>query len=202
MSGKVKDLTGQRFGHWTVISRGENSPSKQPRWLCRCDCGKEKLVIGATLRNNTSTNCGCMQNVTHGGKHTRLYRIWGGMKKRCYNPNADNYKHYGGRGITICDLWLHDFAAFQSWALSHGYNDTLSIDRIDNDRGYSPDNCRWVSITDQNRHRSCNNYFSINNQTKTLSEWCDFYRLSYITVWARLQRGWTIEEALEIVKRE
>lgn len=165
--GKLIDLTGQRFGQLTVLERAENGNHKQPRWKCRCDCGKETIVFGHLLRNGNTKSCGCFSRELHGtlmkrsnlrhgdcsGAETRLYRIWGGMKNRCYNSHQINYKHYGGRGIAVCEEWLHDFTAFRDWAMSHGYRDDLTIDRIDNDKGYSPDNCRWVTMSEQRKNQ-------------------------------------------------
>lgn len=157
--GRLIDLTGQRFGRLTVMQRAENK-GNEVTWLCRCDCGTETLVIGKDLRRGHTQSCGCFHRekfgdicTTHGARATRLYNVWRGMKDRCYSQTHKYYKHYGGRGITVCTEWLHDFAAFQRWALSHGYQDDLSIDRIDNDKGYSPDNCRWATATEQRHNR-------------------------------------------------
>ena len=166
--GKLVDLTGQRFGKLVVVERAGSSISGFAMWRCRCDCGKIAIVIGRNLRTGNTRSCGCLYvderntrlatiNITHGatccGNRTRLYNIWSGMKERCYNHSAINYKNYGGRGITICTEWLHDFKAFRDWALSHGYQEGLSIDRIDNDKGYSPDNCRWATAKEQRHNR-------------------------------------------------
>lgn len=158
--GRLIDLTGQRFGRLVVIERAGSSTSGFALWRCRCDCGKEIVVRGPLLRNGTTKSCGCFRsevsrdsNTTHGQYGTRLYRIWYAMKTRTTNPHSENYKNYGGRGITVCPEWLNDFAAFQMWALSHGYQDDLSIDRIDNDKGYSPDNCRWATAKEQRHNR-------------------------------------------------
>lgn len=154
--GKLIDLTGQRFGRLVVAGRANNDNQGKPQWQCQCDCGQFVIVRGEKLRYGLTQSCGCLHNeqlgerrLTHGGRRTRLYTIWNDMKQRCYNVRATNYKNYGGRGIRVCAEWRDDFGAFQQWALSHGYADDLSIDRIDNDKGYAPDNCRWATDYEQ-----------------------------------------------------
>lgn len=149
------DITGQRFGRWTVISRYDKK-----RWTCRCDCGTVGNVDSYELRSGRTQSCGCYAkerasqvHKKHGLTGKRLYRIHLKMHERCYRPDNDNYKYYGGLGITVCDEWLHNFQPFMEWALSHGYADNLTIDRIDNTKGYSPDNCRWITIQEQQRNR-------------------------------------------------
>ncbi len=172
----ARDLTGKRFGRLVVLCREESTSSRScAMWKCLCDCGNVKIVASNDLTRGHTQSCGCLAHDLHvkrgsqlqkkgeghsrwkhGGSvggSSRLYRIWGGMKTRCYNPNSKHYDYYGGRGIAICTEWLHNFAAFQEWALSNGYHEGLSIDRIDNDKGYSPDNCRWITQTEQNKNR-------------------------------------------------
>lgn len=160
---KLIDLTGQRFGSLVVIQKVESKkyPSGQsvPQYLCRCDCGNEKVILATLLRNGHTTSCGCylvevakQQFTTHGLSSTRLNRIWRGIKQRCNNPKLAIYKHYGGRGITVCEEW-NEFQPFYEWAMSHGYSDDLSIDRIDPNRGYEPSNCRWSTAKEQANNR-------------------------------------------------
>lgn len=161
---RLEDLTDRKFGQLQVIERAENGSDGSTRYRCRCDCGGEKIVRAKHLKSGAIDNCGCLHakrvqetklrsGRAHGGSDTRLYRIWEGMKARCYNPNRERYPDYGGRGITICDEWLHDFGAFRDWAMANGYRDDLSIDRKDNDKGYSPENCRWQTVEQQNNNR-------------------------------------------------
>ncbi|MGI6068917.1 MAG: AP2 domain-containing protein [Blautia sp.] len=164
MAGRYIDLTGQRFGRWTVISRAKDyiSPNgyKSTQFLCECDCGNRTIVRGCNLRNGKSKSCGCLQpesvakaNSTHGDTGSRLYRIWKGIKSRCYISSSSNFEHYGGRGIQVCEEWKNSFEAFKTWALLNGYTDKLSIDRIDSDGDYKPENCRWVTNEIQARNR-------------------------------------------------
>lgn len=204
---KLIDLTGERFGRLTVIERAESN-KYGAIWKCSCDCGNRVSVAGVKLRNGHTRSCGCLVsdtignlNKTHGMSHTRLHYIWGNMKSRCYNPNNHFYKRYGGRGITVCDEWIDDFTAFVDWALSSGYDESLTIDRIDNDQSYFPDNCRWANKTEQANNRKSSRLFEMGGEIKSISEWCREYKKKSPTVAYRLRQNWTIEEALDLTSR-
>lgn len=207
------DLTGQRFGRLTVVQRVEDyiSPKGERKtvWLCCCDCGNTVPSMGCFLVSGKMKSCGCLRNerikaqaTVHGRCKTRLYRIWCGMKARCCNSKNSAYQRYGGRGITICDEWRNDFMTFHRWAMANGYQEGLSIDRINNDEGYNPENCQWATITQQNRNKRNLHYVTLNGETKAVAEWCEQYNLSQQTVHNRLKYGWSPEEALGIIPRK
>ena len=173
---KELDLTGKRFGKLVAIQIDKNPNTKRRKWMCLCDCGNSVSVATNHLTSGQTISCGCRRyetkNQTHGMKQTRLYGIWCGMKKRCNNPNDHNYKNYGARGIKVCAEWEKDFVAFNCWALLNGYSDDLTIDRKDNNGDYCPQNCRWVTHSEQQSNRSNNVYMTINGETKTIAKWC------------------------------
>ena len=198
---KIIDLTGQRFGRLVVLKRAENK-GRMTRWLCLCDCGKTTISHAANLRNGQARSCGCYRydraravSKKHDGKGTRLYRIWKNMRSRCNCKSVSQYKDYGGRGITVCDEWS-DYKVFQVWALSNGYADNLTIDRIDTNGNYTPDNCKWSNHKEQNRNRRDNHIVD----GKSLSEWAEITGLNYQTLVSRANRGCSKDEILSVSK--
>lgn len=199
---RSKELVGKRFGKLIVVSRfAENTKSGKAQWVCKCDCGNTTIVPTYRLTMGETQSCGCKKfeshNKKHGMKHTRIYSIWCGVKKRCNNPKCKNYNLYGGSGISICEEWNNDFMAFYEWSMKNGYQDSLTIDRIDSSKGYSPDNCRWATRKEQNNNRRNNLKISYNGRTQTLKQWCDELNLKYELVRSRIKdSGMTFEEAI------
>ena len=187
------DMIGMKCGNWTVVERAPNAGKCQTMWLCECACGKRKIVNAYDLRTGHSKSCGCLKNVTHGdaryNENARLYSIWQGIKRRCTNESSNSYKNYGARGINMCSEWSADYKLFRSWALSHGYSDELSIDRIDVNGNYSPENCRWSTfIEQQNNKRTCH-YIEVNGETHTIREWSRLTGVSENTIYKRIRKN-------------
>lgn len=178
------DMSGQKFGRLTVLCRAENR-GRTTMWLCKCDCGNETVVSAGHLKNGHTTSCGCYRkekvvsdNTTHNMTGTRLYRIWANMKQRCEKPSNPKYINYGARGIRLCDEW-HDSCKFFEWALSNGYRDDLTIDRIDVNGDYEPSNCRWATTAEQALNRTDNHWITYNGVTQTMKEWSDELNIPY-----------------------
>lgn len=272
--GKFIDLTGERFGYLTVIERVKNGKGRGVKYLCRCDCGNEKIVASALLRNGHTKSCGCLHDEVakrprkpfedltgktfgkltpvkylgnntwncvcscgtrktisrhnlisghilscgcsrrgkrnkntkkkHGMIGTRIYTVWLNMKRRCSNPNADNYKNYGARGIKVCDEW-NEFEPFYEWAKLNGYKEEilpngknrLTLDRINTNGNYEPSNCRWVDIKTQANNTTQNHIVHYKGQDYTLTQLCETFNLSIHCISWRLRNGWGVEEAIE-----
>lgn len=206
---KLNDLTGKRFGHLTVLHRGDDRVSKSGRkritWDCECDCGNIVNIFADSLIGNKTRSCGCKKQEMRANTceyeyvhNTRLYGIWNSMKDRCLNKNSVPYKHYGGRGITVCQEWLHDFIAFREWSYSNGYAENLTLDRVDNDGNYSPDNCRWVDRSAQANNRRSNRLLTYNGETHNVTQWASILGISPKTIFSRIYTGKTVEEVLAI----
>lgn len=211
--GNFKDLTGRRFGKLTVLYRTKDyiSPkSQKPRavWRCKCECGNETDVLGENLRKGNTVSCGCAKREvgkslqTHGQTNSRLYLVWQGMKARCYNERNAQYKNYGARGISVCREWRENYIDFMNWALNNGYDENsqrgvCTIDRIDNNKGYSPENCRIATQKEQMNNVRYNRILTYNGESHTSSEWEEIVGIPAGLIRNRIDKyGYTIEDAL------
>ena len=194
--GAFIDLLGKRFGRLTVIERMPNNKRHQAVWKCLCDCGKEVIVASGHLRSGHSQSCGCLAHEraadyhrTHDMKGTKLFRVYHTMKGRCCNPTDHKYPSYGGRGIKICSEWLSNPKSFFEWALANGYKEGLSIDRINNEGDYCPENCRWVDSYTQANNKRNNHIYEYYGNKLTIAEWAKLLDLSYSAIKSRIKRG-------------
>lgn len=219
---QIIDMIGEKYGRLTVIkfveSKKEPSGGYVRYYQCLCDCGNKTIVRGRALRNGNTKSCGCLRkerttkyNLTHGKTKTRIYRIYRSMIDRCYNEHNKSYNDYGKRGIKICNEWLGEngFDNFYKWSVENNYKSNLSIDRIDNDKGYSPDNCRWATNQEQANNKRNNRLYTWNGETHTLKEWGEIKpnELKYTTLAGRIYSGWNIEDVFgltidEVQKRK
>lgn len=200
---KDKDLTNQIFFKLTVIKK-DSSPrggKKREYWICKCECGKEKSIIGSSLRSGNTKSCGCWKPLlTHGKSKSFEYHCWQNLKDRCFNKNNSNYHCYGQRGIGVHHQWLESFENFYDYIGPAPFK-KHSLGRINNDGNYEPGNVRWETSKQQGRNKSTNKFIEYNGERKCLSEWAEIIGVSRATLWARLSDyGWTIEQALTIPK--
>lgn len=203
-----KDLIGLRFMHLLVLEEAGSDKNGRAMWLCKCDCGKFHKTLGKYLLNGDTTSCGCRRRkilaettkrqTTHRMSGTPIYTKWVSMKDRCMNPLNSAYSSYGGRGIRICDEWINSFENFYEWAISSGYSEGMTIDRINNNGNYEPTNCRWTDLKTQANNTRRNHYLTYKGKTKSLAEWAEIKKINYSTLRARINTyHWSVEKALE-----
>ena len=203
---KFIDLTGKKIGRLTIISL--KAKGKRTKWNCICDCGKEKIIDGQHLRSKKIISCGCASierisilNKTHGQSNTRIYNIWCGMKTRCYDINCHTYSRYGNRGIKVCDEWKNDFQTFYNWAMANGYQDNLTIDRIDVNGNYEPSNCRWVDKYTQSNNTSRNVIIEFMGNYYSAKQLCTFLNINYKKFLYGYHKINNVDKAIEYAKK-
>lgn len=205
---KALNLLGQRFGRLTVIEQAA-SRKLSPRhtvtmWVCKCDCGNLITTRSDSLRSGRTQSCGCFREERilsnkriHGMSKERLYVTWANMKKRCFNPKGTEYNNYGGRGISVCEEWRNSFKSFYEWAMSNGYEENLTIERIDVNGNYEPSNCRWITRNEQSLNKTTSHYLTYDKKTQTIKEWADEIGIKYDTLHSRIMYyGWSVEKAI------
>ena len=198
------DLTGQVYGRLTVLSRAENSRCGRARWLCQCECGEQTTVQGCALSSGVTKSCGCLQreltakrHTTHGLSQTPVYKVWKRMIQRCRNKRHKRYKDYGGRGIAVCERWQSSFENF--FADMGPRPEGLSLDRINNNKGYSPENCRWATPNQQTNNARSNRRIACRGISQTTAQWARMLGILRRTISWRHSRGWPAEQALGLV---
>lgn len=202
-----EDLTGQRFGKLSVIEKNGEKGCFYT-WKCRCDCGKEKIVSSKELLWGGATSCGCQRyeyRRTHPSfltKNSRLYGVWNNMKYRCNSNKGKAYDYYKKKGVKVCEEWM-DFNKFYAWAMENGYDQNAekgacTLDRIDVNGDYCPENCRWITIQEQQRNKTDNHYITAGGETKTMAEWAEEKGLAYNTMSNRVYKGFDSETAVNM----
>lgn len=192
MGRPITDLTGKRFGRLIVL--GLEFVKGQSHWRCKCQCGKETVVQRAHLKSGTTKSCGCLReeiNRTpkHGETNTPVYGIWSGIKFRCNNPDSQAYKYYGARGIKMCDEWEDDYPTFKKWMVEQGYKKGLTVERIDFNKGYTPDNCRLVPLEEQTKNTRRNLFVEYKGKKMIMKDWSRELNINYRTLLSRYRNG-------------
>lgn len=201
--GRFKDLTGIQFGRLIAIKTIGLDNNKGYIWECKCECGTICQVRSHDLVRGATKSCGCLHRETivgnkfatiHGQYGTDLFNTWRHIKERCLLTYNKNYNHYGGRGITICNEWKENYFVFKDWSINNGYSKGLSIDRINNDGNYEPNNCRWTTMKVQGNNRSTNIFVTYQDKTQTLSQWSEEKGINKGTLYGRFRKGWKDEK--------
>lgn len=204
------DITNQRYGKLVVLKKQGKTKYGKSLWLCKCDCGNYKEVDISSLRKGNTKSCGCLVVENHPRKYTdkneynyrkRIYKIYDGIRQRCYNKKIPNYSHYGNKGIVMCNEWLdkkNGFFNFYNWAINNGYKENLTIDRIDVKGNYEPSNCRWITLQEQQLNRTNTVYIIINNKKEPLMKICKEKNISYSCAYNRLRKDKSINDLFKL----
>lgn len=197
--GRSEDLTGQKYGRWLVVGKAD-----RPRyWRCICECGTQKDVLASSFLRGVSKSCGCYnreitrkRHLTHGESGTPLYHVWHGMLQRCYYDKHIDRQWYSDLNIDVCEEWRHDYAAFRDWMVENGYEVGMTLDRIDNTKGYCPENCRLVTPREQACNRRSNIMIDYNGKVQPLKIWAEELDINYHTLYRRIKKGLPFEAAI------
>lgn len=203
---KAEDLTGKNFGRLTVIKRVENTKDGKPQWLCECSCENHTMVVvrSVSLKSESTKSCGCLRRevsksmphkIKHGQYKSKLYAVWKSMKDRVNNQNNAQYKDYGGRGIAICEEWYY-YENFMNWAMNNGYKEGLSIERKDVNGNYCPENCCWITMSEQSNNRRNTRWIEFNGKKQSIKKWSLETGLPYDVLKYRFNNSWDVEKAL------
>lgn len=206
-----EDLIGKRFGRLTVIKKAPKLKSNTTRWECKCDCGKIIQTTRTSLIKGESKSCGCLRKelskkrllkiiTKHNMSKARIYRIWQGIKERTSSCENIDKKYYYDKGITICNEWKNSFLSFYNWAIKNGYNENLTIDRINVNGNYEPNNCRWATIKEQNRNKTTTRYLTAYGKKLSMGEWHEILKIPFSTMVNRRLKGLSDAEILKIKK--
>lgn len=205
------ELKGQKIGRLMVIEECGKDKHRNILWRCKCDCGNEVIAKGCDLNRKHLLSCGCYQkemaskaNITHGAtinrKTPKLYMVWSDMRARCHNKKHHAYKWYGGKGVNVCQDWL-DYINFQKWAYQNGYEEGLTIDRIDSDKDYCPENCRWATRKEQSNHLSSCVFFKFNNELLNITQFCEKYYVTPSTFYKYARKNITVDNLMLCIKK-
>ena len=199
------DLTSKQFGRLTVLSFQGRNKQYDSLWSCSCECGNSKVIRGGVLKNGHTRSCGCLQKestsmsrTTHGliKENFKLYKVWIGIKQRCNNPKSSSFNDYGGRGISICEKWESKFEDFHYWAISKGYKEGLTIERVNPNGNYEPTNCIWIPKKEQSNNRTSSVVISYQGITENASYWSEKTKIPSNVITQRIRRGWSEEKTL------
>lgn len=203
------DLSGQKINMLTVIKEVGKAKDRHIKWLCKCECGNYTTINSNLLKSKKIISCGCYKRKRtseifsiHNLAKTKLYFIWEGLKQRCLNPKNKAFRFYGARGITVCNEWQEDFCLFQKWALNNGYKEGLSIERINVNGNYEPENCKWIPTSEQYLNTRKIQFIEYNGEINTINYFSNKYNISHSTFRRHLKKGETPEQIIEKHKKE